>query len=353
MIGRAWVAGIALLLLGPALAQEAQRLPCARSDIACVRKVAGNHAARRIDMWKADLARPLDARIGAAPPALVEYLALENISQGFPQLPRAEVPEPAFMADVKAAIAELPPQVWRLFAQRLVGIYFVGNLGGTGFTDSLKDSAGNRVAGYVVLDAAVLRPLTANAWATWKESSPFKPRPRYALAARIEDGAGDNRKNAIQYILLHELAHVLAVGNNIHPPWDMEPKDVADLAPYRFFDLSWTIDRRGNSYAAIADRIFPQRREVRYYRGYRLDASDMLPVYDNLEKTNFPTLYAATSPGDDFAEAFVSYVHVVLMRRPWQITLSKDGKVIKTVNACWDEPRCAAKRRILEEIVGR
>jgi hypothetical protein len=351
MTGRAVLAAVAMLLFAQVHAQEAVRLPCAASDKACAWKAMRSHAVRRVDMWKPDLARPLDARIGAAPPALVEYLTLDNIVNGFPQTPRAELPEPAFMADAKAAIAELPPQVWRLFADRLVGIYFVGNLGGTGFSDVVKDSAGKPVAAYIVLDAAVLRPLAANAWATWKESSPFRPRNGHALAARIEDGAGDNRKNAIQYILLHELGHVLSLGASVHPPWDIEPKDVPASARHAFFELSWTIDRKDNRYAALADKDFPQRREVSYYKGYRLDASDMVPVYANLEKTNFPTLYAATQPFDDFAEAFASYVHVVMMRRPWQIVLSQDGQVVKTVNHCWDEPRCAAKRKLLEEIV--
>ena len=353
MVERAWIASFLMLLLAPASAQEATRLPCEVSNKACIAKAARGHAARRIDMWKAQLALPLDQRIGPAPPALVEYLTLDNIKQGFAQRPRAEALEPAFMEDVKAAIAELPPQVWRLFEQRLAGIHFVGNLGGTGYTDVVKGSGGKSVAGYIVLDAAVLRPLTANGWATWKEGTPFKPRDGYALAARIEEAAGDNRKNAIQYILLHELAHVLSIGSAFHPPWDVDPKDVPASARYPFFDLSWSIDRRANRYVVLADNEFRQRSEVVYYLAYRLDATDMLPVYTSLEKTNFPTLYAVTRPGDDFAEAFVSYVHVVLLGRPWQITLSQDGKVVKTVNACWDEPRCAAKRRIMEEIVGR
>jgi len=79
----------------------------------------------------------------------------------------------------------------------------------------------------------------------------------------------------------------------------------------------------------------------------------MVPTYDNLEKTNFPSLYAATQPGDDFAEAFASYVHVVLQRRPWQILIYQDGALRKEFGACWDEPRCAAKRALLEQLLGR
>ena len=342
-----------MLSLAPALAQGTSPLSCAQSDKACVQRAVRGHAVRRIDMWRADLARPLDARIGPAPPALVEYLILDNISQGFPQQPRRAVPDAAFMNDVHAAIAELPPQVWRLFGERLIGVYFVEELGGTGFSDLVTDQAGNRVAGYIVLDAAILRPLAANAWATWKEGTPFKPQAGYSLAARIEDGHGDNRKNAIQYILLHELGHVLSAGNAVHPPWDMDPKEVPVSASYPFFDLSWSIDRRANRYAALADNRFPQRRNVAYYFGPKLAADDMAATYGNLAKTNFPSLYAATRPGDDFAESFASYVHVVLQGRPWQITIARAGETLKIFKACWDEPRCAGKRKLLEQMLGR
>lgn len=304
-------------------------------------------------MWRSELARPMDERIGAAPPALVQYLTMDNVKQGYPQRPRAAVLEPAFLQDVHAAIAQLPPSVWRLFDERLVGVYFVEELGGTGYTDAVKDAAGRDVAAYIVLDAAVLRPLVANAWATWKEGTPFKPRPGWALEARIEDDAGNNRSNAIQYILLHELGHVLSVGGRVHPPWDVRPRDVPAAASYPFFELSWRIDRKANRNVALAEEHFPQRRHVAYYFGAKLAATDMVPTYESLEKTNFPSLYAATQPGDDFAESFASYVHVVLLHRPWQVTISKAGQVVKTFKACWDEPRCAAKRRLLEEMAGR
>jgi hypothetical protein len=131
----------------------------------------------------------------------------------------------------------------------------------------------------------------------------------------------------------------------------MSPTEVPASASYPFFELSWRIERTANRYAALSEGDFPQRRNVAYYFGAKLDASDMVATYANLEKTNFTSLYAATQPGDDFAEAFASYVHVVLMKRPWQIAISKDGQVVKTFNACWEEPRCAAKRKLLEEIV--
>lgn len=347
-------AATALLLAVTVMLQPAcsQRCTGTRSKD-CAAQALKKHAAHDLATWQADLARPLDQRIGPAPATLVEYLELDNILNGIPGRPRSASPDAQFMADVKGAIAGLPPAIWSLFRDRLVGLYFVENLGGTGYTDVVTDRDGRAVAGYIVLDAGVLAQQTANGWASWKERTPFRWAAGYRLDARIEADGDDNRRNAIQYILLHELGHVLSIGSDIHPPWTLAPQDIPATARYPYFDLSWTLARQENRYQSRFEAAFVQRRDVNYYFGARLDAAAMVPTYENLRQTNFPSLYAATQPGDDFAEAFASYVHVVLMQRPWQITVSHEGQVRMTFEACWAEPRCAGKRAMLERILGR
>ncbi len=324
---------------------------CPGTDRACAVREMEHYPLRTLSGWKQALAQPVEARIGPASPQLVEYLTLDNIANGFPERPREGRPDAAFMADLRAAVAGLPPAVWRLFGKRLLGIYFVENLGGTGYTDFVLDQAGNPVAGYIVLDVTVLAGQRANAWATWKENTPFKPRPGYQLQAQIEEPANDNRKNAIQYILLHELGHVLSIGGNIHPPWNLEPRKVSEPEHYPYFELSWLVGREFNQFWSRFDAAFPRRKDVVYYFGAKLDAKDMAETYSQLAGTNFPSLYAATRPGDDFAEAFASYVHVVLMRRPWSITISRDGAPPQLFKACWSEPRCAPKRKLIERLL--
>jgi hypothetical protein len=113
------------------------------------------------------------------------------------------------------------------------------------------------------------------------------------------------------------------------------------------------VERPQNQYQSLFDAAFPQRKSVAYYFGAKLDATAMAPTYASLGKTNFPSLYAAMHPGDDFAEAFASYVHGVLMNRPWRITITQEGAAPVWVDACWAEPRCATKRAVLEQILGR
>ena len=305
---------------------------------------------KTLAFWGDALDRPLGARIAIGSPELVEFLTLDTIAQSIPTRPKVASPPPGLVDDIRAAIAELPPEVKRLVARKLLGIRLIEEIGGTGFTDVVNDAHGNAVAAFMVLDPAVLGRRTANEWATWKEASPFRAAGADRLEAVIEQGARDDRMHAIQYILLHEFGHVVSAGGRLHPRWDFPPpKDLAK-GRYPFFDLAWTVSAQGR-YASRFDAQFPERARVVYYFGAKLDASEMALTYEHLERTNFPTLYAATHPADDFAESFANYVHTVRMGRPFEIRLLRDGRMVKVYRACWSEERCAAKRALLEKLL--
>lgn len=325
---------------------------CADNDKDCARAGMRDSVVRKFDYWTPALVKPLPQRIGPAPAELVEYLRLDNIQHGYADRPRVAGVTPDLLQDVREAIDEIPEPVRRRLSSRLAGIYFVEDLGSTGYTEQAYDSKWNPVAGVVVLDAGVLNQRTANAWASWKENTPFKPAGGYGLRAEIEDKTHDTRKSAIQYILLHEFGHVLAIGGKFDPSWDVQPRDVKNPAEFPFFALSWTVSFAQNSYFSLYDAGFPQRTHVVFYFGPRLSADQMPDVYEHLERTNYATLYAASNPFDDFAEAFANYVHVQMMGKPFAITITRDGKIAKVYGPCWAQSRCAEKRKIIEQFLG-
>ena len=345
------VALMAALLQTSALAQADTALPCRNDDRKCAAKALLQSPVRKMSYWASAFATPVDQRLGMATRELVIYLNLDNIQNGYPDRPSAVAIPPDFLKELSDAFAEMPPLVKQLVAGRLAGIYLVKDLGGTGFTEYIFDDAARPLAGFIVLDMDVLAKYSANAWATWKENTPFKPDAHLRLEAEIEADGQDNRKNAIQYILLHELGHIVSIGETIHPRWDQAPKETPSLERYRFAQLSWEVPRRQNRYASLFERSFPKRKDVVYYFGAKLAGDQMIKVYDQLEGTNYPTLYAATRPADDFAESFVSYVHTVLLERPLQIRLYRDGGIAKTYQSCWQQQRCAEKRAMLEELL--
>jgi len=296
-------------------------------------------------------ALPLNRRVLAAPSKLLDYLNLDNKLHGFPNRPRTGKFGRQLMQDMKDAISEIPEAVKTLVDKRLMGIFLVQDLGGTGYTDYVYDKGQQPVGAFVVFDAQVLTR-TANDWATWKENTPFIPDTGFDLQAIIESPADDNRKQALQYILLHELGHVASVAANIHPRWD--GWECRDDPPdrYPFFQLSWQVndsDSCGISSRFDQDR-FELRPDIVYYLGAKLSIDASTAVYRQLEQTNFPSLYAATSPYDDFAESFVTYVHQVMMAKPFEIRIEGDGQRLTTYEGCWSNARCEAKQRILASL---
>jgi hypothetical protein len=311
----------------------------------------GKSPIRKIGFWMASLEKPLEQRTGPASADLVTYLALDNIVQGVPNTPQSMLIADDVLQDVNAALAELPPTVRQLLSDNLVGIHFVRDLGGTAYTDYVAGDSTNAAAAFVVLDMEVLGNHRANSWATWKEDSPFIADPRFRLEVELERDGGNTRKNAIQYILLHELGHVLSIGRALHPSWELPVSMDRPPGNYSFSKLSWTMNEAGTGYTSIFEGEFTRRKDVVFYFGALLGADQMASVYEQLEQTNFVTLYGATSPVDDFADAFASYVHTVLMGRPLVIRIFQDEKLVKTYHSCWAETRCVEKRKVIEQLL--
>ena len=107
---------------------------------------------------------------------------------------------------------------------------------------------------------------------------------------------------------------------------------------------SYTGVRVAASYALGLARAW----QAQVVRVSTLEAIAANDTYRQLQNTSFPTLYAATNWGDDFAESFANYVHVVLAKRPFEILVEQDGVTQLKYGACWEEARCQEKRKILE-----
>jgi hypothetical protein len=349
--GQTWrVLVLAIAAIGVAGCEPPAPKNCGPSDSQCAARAVREHVVLKIANWTEPFSRPLDQRVFAAPPEIVDFLRLQNIAAGIRDRPGAIEVTPQFLQDFNEAIAEIPQPVKRRVAGKLTGIFLVRELGSSGFTDQILDARSNPVAGFIALDLTAIDK-TANAWATWKENTPFKDQAGYRLAAEIEDRQHDTRKYAIQYILLHEMAHVMAIGETIHPRWDVEAARLRSPENYAFFSASWIASRERNRFESIFDGDFLQRSKVVYYRRAELRGDQMVEAYDHLEHTNFATLYGATNFADDFAEAMANYVHVVMLNKPYRITIYDDDKVAKVYDPCWSRARCREKRKLLEQFL--
>lgn len=306
------------------------------------------HPARSAATWSGWRDKALRDKVGPAPELLVDYLRLDNTINGYDQLPQSAPAGQGFADELLAAVEAMPPAVKAQLREYVLGIFLVTDLGSSAYTEVLRDGAPHP-QGFIVLDVQALQR-TANGWATWREGTPFRPATGMECRLLIEPAAQDLGRNAIAYVILHELGHLVGVATGAHDNW----WEQGDPAGYPFSAISWRRGKKGGV-TSHWDKGFPERARLRFYADAeaQLPGDQRLDIYSKLARTDFVSLYAATGSYEDFAETYAMYVHVVLQGRPWQLTVLGAGKPLLIMTAPILQPRCAAKRRFMAGLLAR
>ncbi|MSU49274.1 MAG: hypothetical protein EXS37_09355 [Opitutus sp.] len=261
-------------------------------------------------------AETLSERVAEMPPAVLSYLIADCALNGFPTQPRPHTLNDHKRTVIAATFAALPPGI-RTLAERYVrAIYVVDDLGSSAWTEFFDPPERQS---FMVFDAPVLLE-SPNAWATRKERSGFADGTDLRL--EIAEAKDDISGGAFRFIFLHELGHAIAYGRHLHPTWI---DDVGDDFPFA-------------KLVAGAKRF---EAGVPFYAapGRRLPAGHANDIYSRWSASDYPTMYATAGLGEDFAECFVSYVHVHLLRQPYRLTVGAE----RYDNGI-SHPRCAPKR---------
>jgi hypothetical protein len=295
-------------------------------------------------------ARPLTSRIYGLTQPLADFLFADNTVAGGKARPipltLAKTP-----VELTKLIDALPEKIKSHLSRRLVGLYFGSTLGAYSMTDYVFRGLEDRqpMGAFVTVDVSAFIAMASNLnqWMTSREGSIIKTNKQDWIEARLENKPGDSW--LYEYAVLHELGHVFSIGAPVHPAWEVPRWIGEDLSHYPFMGISWLIRGRGYDIKPQAD--FTGRTLIHYYGQLDMPANRVSEVYEGLSKSPFPTLMAATNPFDDFADSFASYVHTVILKKPFELRVHHGGKVVKVVKSCWDEPRCAAKRAALEAVL--
>lgn len=307
------------------------------------------HETRYISYWGSDWKdKPFAQRVSAAPYLLIKKLHIENELYNFKERPVPAEPTQEFKDVLERVDLLLPAKLRELAKDRIVGVFLVDNLGGSGFADSVWDENGKDRYAVIVLDRGVLQKRKANEWATWKENSVFKPdrNRQVQLGVTIEKDADDTVANAISYILLHEIGHSLGIVSGVHSSWNKSP---VVSNSYPFTTLSWKMSN--GHVESLFDDMMPERK---YIRPYAFEASRL--SYDQAEQlyaavfdnSNFPTIHAAADIWEDFAETFVTYFHVVREKKPYEIQMNTSGNLNITYRSCWERGSCKDKKEFMD-----
>jgi len=276
---------------------------------------------------------------------MVKLLKLQNELFDFPETPKIHNLSEEEKTIIKNVISRIPTKLKDEISKRLVGIMIVDQLGGTGLTDAVFE---DKTKGYIVFDKLIFSK-KANDWCTWKESSPFK-KGKYELKCTIANGTKNNKELAFEYILMHEVAHILNLENPQIPFWIMDEENKhKPIEEYPYLRLSW--NKKGKHYNQKTEKKLKSLVRVPYYKPNIAMPNEMMTkVYGELKKTDFPSLYGVINPWDDFAESFVTYYHSVYHNRPWKIEILREGKTVQVFTPCIKDTRCWKKRKIIEDL---
>ena len=315
--------------------------PCDRE---CLKSRASNHKVRRIYFWQSTVDKPVIDNIGPAPDAVTRLVNIDNEINGYPTETIPAEKNEALFADIKHAYMGLPAVLQDYLEDKIAGIYLVKNLGGTGYTDVFFNKAGKLAGAFILLDVDAIDQ-TANDWATYKESSPFKQGP-LRVEALIEATSENTRQNTMAFILLHEIGHIVGVFERAHPKWWKLPTKNS-IRSNSFAKISW-------QFAPLA-RFAPleknkMHKDLVFYFGAQKHNSASLETYEILQQSSFITLYGATNVYDDFADSFAVYIHEKILKNPYFINIFENNLIKFSYKTCWGEPRCEQKEKYLDQL---
>ena len=197
------------------------------------------HKARSASTWSEFVGKDIKSRILPAPDIIIDYLRKDNQLQGYNEWPKKPEIDPEFLSDIVRAVVELPETVRNHIHEHVMAIFLVEELGGTAYGELLKDFDKSKL-GFIVLDVGSLNK-KANEWTSWRANSPFAMKGMYIIEAEIEQKSNDYRTAAIQFILLHEVGHLVGVAKEMYPNWFMG----GDPQKWPFTKLSWLKWERG------------------------------------------------------------------------------------------------------------
>lgn len=275
----------------------------------------------------------LEDRVGGAPAIVMDYFAAfdrDLIPEDKPYL--AYTPTSQQMQEIRDVIGRLPAPVKDTVEPRILGIYFIENMIGSGWTEWFIGP--DKEEYYIIaLNAEVLQ-LGASEWITKKEKSIFIPDDP-AMDLQIDIGAD---LTGFYYIFFHELAHVYDYIRDVTPGEPgQSPAATYELSrgkaargPFPYMNRCWNMFS-----APTPENDFPGRSDISFYGlngGAKIKLSDAPDIYRRLENTAFVTLYGSQNWMEDFAEMFAAFMSSEIMRRPWTLTVTRNGEPLYTIS---------------------
>ncbi len=273
----------------------------------------------------------------------LSYAMKMNEADGFTQVPIPLSSIETVQISLKQIQTEMDPILNSLLDQYLLGIYFCKNLGSSALSGYVFDENDEPRGGFMIFDYDMIDK-TANEWITFKENTVFHSK-NIKLSIAIENSKNNTVANSLRYLLIHEFGHIISVSKKHLPPLHHKTRE---FYPSKIVTHIWTSENH-----STYDTVYPIRKTLKFYQDTKINLDeDWKTVYLDLKKTPFPTLYSVVNIDEFYADSFVSFIHCIVNKRPWELKLIENHKVIYSMENGITEERSKVIRTFFEQEFG-
>lgn len=254
------------------------------------------------------------SRVRLAPAYLMDYLRNMDGNPGYqPYQPDGEE-----LKLLEEYLNFLPDSYHQVLKDRLLGIYFIKGLQGTGLADYVTGPQ-KQLYTILILNEGCIRT-DISEWLTYRESSCFiKSDP----LLKVEFRAGNQYKGLL-YGLFHEMSHVYDYVTKVTPY--VEPDLAAEIAETVFTKGIW------KDYSRPTDAYnIPWRKDFTFYGfggGPKLELKYAEAVYKDLTRTPFVSIYASKSWAEDYADSAFWYLYTMKLKQPFSVAILSNDSVL-------------------------
>jgi len=224
---------------------------------------------------------------------------------------------------IEEYIGFLPPLHREIMQEKLIAIYFVKDLIGSGIADYVLDEE-NNLYNILILNPASLTA-SLSEWMTYREQSCFIS-DTDDLSVTVDCGS---EYTGFLYALLHESTHIVDYQYRITPYTESHLPAVLNEGAPKSTDFTKGI------WDGYSEPSKPYRKDFRgdvtFYglgNGPRLPLSDAPAVYRDLQETPFASLYGSMSWAEDYAELVTWHYMTEVLNQPYRILLNQGGEEI-------------------------
>lgn len=256
-----------------------------------IRNEINQYPVKQLVTYNADFTTPIHERVQKAPGFIMDYLEeIDGVDYYTPYMPSQEE-----MDLFEEYIGYLPESYLPILEDRLIAVYFINDMMGSGMADYVVDED-NEVYTILFLNPFVL-DLNLDQLVTYKENTCFIPNDDVSITISMS-----SEYSGLLYILIHEATHIVDYVKQVTPMIEGALAILKD----------WDISNVPFSESVWADYDIPydyillkNRGDITFYGlggGPRIDASQAADMYEDLVASPFISIYGSKNWAEDLAE---------------------------------------------------